>query len=598
MKKIYILLSFTLFATIFSCTKNVLDKKPLGIISDAVVWEDQTLIEAFLTQVYTEMSIWDNEMYMPGNSSQDWFMMYFIDHMADESKANSTWSGNAYRLKFGNINENGTFDSRGLGLLEWWERAYATIRRLNEFIARVPNSPVDKAWATKRVAEARFIRAFNYFSMAKRYGGVPIITKAQNISDPAEELFVKRNTEKEVYDFVLSEIDACANDLPEVIPGDDYGRPSKYAAIALKSRAALYAASIAAYGKGPQVDGVVGIENSLKNDYYQKSYDASKLIMSSGKYALYNGDADKVTNFRNIFMKKQNSEAIFVRTHDNLPKDPGGNGTNYDFYQTPAPNAWGAGNIDGVYLEMAEEFEYADGRSGTLNRTAIQEGLWTTQDLWKDKDPRFYATIYTHNTMWKGSPLDFHQGVLDANGNLILTGSYQGILARALNGETGFGVLKYLDETKDNNSNIYGSKTDWIVFRYAEILLNYAEAAFALGKTAEALDAINQIRNRAGIALLSSIDLNKIKHERKVELAFEGHRYWDLRRWRTAVTDLTRYFSGLQYILDYNTRKLKLVVIDKIDGGAMPAFFEKNYYFPITPARRANNPNLVENPGY
>lgn len=592
MKKIQILLLSLVIITSFGCIKNVLDKKPLGTISDANVWQDQVLIEAFLTQVYTEMSIWDNEMYIPNNSSQHWFMMYMIDHMADESKANSTWSGNAYRLKLGNLTENGTG-----GLLEWWERAYVSIRRLNEFIERVPNAPVDKAWATKRVAEARFIRAYNYFSMVKRYGGVPLIIKAQSLEDPKEELFVRRNTEKEVYDFVISEVDACANDLPEVIADADYGRPSKYAALALKSRAALYAASIADYGSGPQKDGVVGIEKSLKNQYYQNSYDASQQIIQSNKYGLYNADADKATNFRNVFLVEKNKEAIFVRTHDNKPKDGGGNGTSYDFYQMPAPNAWGAGNIDGVYLEMAEEFEYRDGTPGTLDRAAIQTGLWTTQQLWANKDPRFYATIYTHNTMWKGNPLDFHQGVLDASGNLVLTGSYNNIQARALNGNTGFGVLKYLDESNDGNDR-HTSKTDWIVFRYAEILLNHAEAALALGKPGEALQYINDIRNRAGIAPLTSVNLDKIKHERKVELAFEGHRYWDLRRWRTAVSELTRYFSGLQYILDYNTLKLKLVVINSIDGGAKPTFFEKNYYFPITPARRANNPNLVENPGY
>ncbi len=598
MKKIYIIITFFLVGLSMSCTKNVLDKKPLGIMSDAVVWEDQVLIEAFLTQVYTEMSIWDNEMYMPGNSSQDWFMMYFIDHMADESKANSTWSGNAYRLKLGNLNETGTFDSRGLGLLEWWERAYVTIRRLNEFIARVPNSPVDKEWAKKRVAEARFIRAFNYFSMVKRYGGVPILTKAQNIGDPKEELFVSRNTEKEVYDFVIKEVDECMVDLPAVVPQSEYGRPSKYAALALKSRAALYAASIADYGKGPENGGVVGINNGLKNEYYQKSYDASKEIMNSGIHRLYNDNPDKVRNFRDIFMVERNPEAIFVRTHDNLDKDAGGNGSNYDFYQTPAPNAWGTGNIDGVYLEMVESFQLKDGSSGKLDRSVIQNGVWTHEELWKDKEPRFFATIYTHGTMWKGTPLDFHQGIVDETGTLIFTGSVNGIPARALNGETGFGALKYLDESKDNNSNIYGSKTDWIVFRYAEVLLNFAEAALALGKSGEALDAVNQIRDRGGVARLTSISLAGIKHERKVELAFEGHRYWDLRRWRTAVTELTRNFSGLHYMLDAETGKVRLWVIDNIDGGAMPTFFEKNYYFPITPGRRANNPNLVENPGY
>ena len=92
------------------------------------------------------------------------------------------------------------------------------------------------------------------------------------------------------------------------------------------------------------------------------------------------------------------------------------------------------------------------------------------------------------------------------------------------------------------------------MFRYAEILLNYAEAAFELGKPTEALDAINQIRDRAGIALLTSIDREKIRQERKVELAFEGNRYWDLRRWRTAETDLSIPFSGLRFYLNYNTK--------------------------------------------
>ena len=143
------------------------------------------------------------------------------------------------------------------------------------------------------------------------------------------------------------------------------------------------------------------------------------------------------------------------------------------------------------------------------------------------------------------------------------------------------------------------SSTDYLVFRYGEILLNLAEAAFELGETGEALEAVNDIRKRAGISPLESVDRDKIRHERKVELAFEGHRYWDVRRWRIAVDVLSKPNSGLRYILDYETGKYQLQILDNVDGtGTSPNFYEHNYYFPITLSRTGNNSNLQENPGY
>jgi len=155
-----------------------------------------------------------------------------------------------------------------------------------------------------------------------------------------------------------------------------------------------------------------------------------------------------------------------------------------------------------------------------------------------------------------------------------------------------------MDEAIAIVPNIGTSRTDWIVFRYAEILLNLAEAAFELGYTAEALDAINQIRDRAGIAQLTSIDLDKIRHERKIELAFEGNRYWDVRRWRTAEIDLSKSFSMLRFIIDYTTRKFKLEILPNWDGLPVPLFYPRHYYMPITLARTNNNTNLLENPDY
>lgn len=592
MKKIINILLICLSVST-SCT-DVLQKEPLDIISDATVWNDKTLIDAFLNQCYIEMYVFDNESPNMLNSSANWQMLYMIDNISDECKANVTWSNNAYQYKFGNLKIQG-------GLLEWWDVPYKTIRKLNEFIERVADSPVDAAVVKQRIAEARFLRAFEYFSMVKRYGGVPLVTSVQQSSDSKEILYPKRDKEQVIYDFILSEMDAIVEDLPASYGSADYGRPSKFAALALKSRAALYAGSIAQYGT-VQLDGVVGINNSSANSYYQKAYDAAVLIMNSGIHSLYNKDANKVTNFRNVFMVEKNSEAIFVRQHDANNKDAGGNGTNYDFYQCPLPNAWGDGNTDGPYLEMVEEFEYVDGTSGKLDRNAVSQGLWTTDQLWANKDPRFFASIYTMNTSWQGIKLDYHNGILTTDGTIVTTGSYNGILANGpqlKDNGTGFGVLKYLDESKNNKTDLMNSKTDWIVFRYAEILLNYAEAAYELNKPADALAAINQIRSRAGIATLASVDREKIRHERKVELAFEGHRYWDLRRWRIAKTALTQNFSGLRYVLDYNTSKFKLIINDKIDGAvSTPAFYDRNYYFPITLNRTGSNPNLVENPGY
>lgn len=595
MNKIFILLFVS--GMLISCNKQVLDKEPLDIISDANVWGDKSLVNAYLTHIYYEMYWLANESGGAGWDGDGFYAEFEVNEVSDECFPQwRDWNpSTAFRYKYGNLTIGG-------GLLEWW--GYSTIRSINQFIERVPTSPLSPGEIKAKIAEARFLRAFCYFAMVKRYGGVPLITKVQSLNDPQDELYPKRDKEAAIYDFIISETDAIANDLPEEATGDDLGRASKYAALALKCRAALYAGSIAEFGT-VQLDGVVGIPADKAATYYQTAYDAADVIMKSNKYALYNNDADKVTNFRNLFLVKNNSEAIFVKRHDNVNNFTGGNGWSIDFFNCPRPQAWSRGLYDQAYLELAESFEHVDGTPGTLDRTAVQQGLWTTEDLWANKDPRFFATFYTQNSMWKGAKLDFHRGIRLPDGTIQTDGSYNGTLA---NGDqdyegTCIGILKYLDESHDNmagaNSGWPTSSQDWQIFRYGEVLLNYAEAAFELGKPADALDAINQIRNRAGIAPLTSITRDQVRHERRVELAFEGHRYWDLRRWRTAVTDLSKTWSGIRYVLDIATGKYKIIIVNNIDGASnVPQFRPENYYFPITIARTSNNPNLVENPGY
>ena len=595
MNKKVLLTIITIFVMLLnSCQEDVLDKVPLDMITDEAVWNDADLIDAFLTQCYAETYVFtqdcsDDEQY---GRSDMWFGMFDVIDLSDEAK--HAWGPGA-------SGKNGTIRIGG-GTLEWWEYSYKVIRSLNEFIEKVPDAPVSDDFKKERTAEARWVRAFNYFSMVKRYGGVPLITEAQAIDTPEDELYPTRNTEKEIYDFVISEMDGIVDDLA-VVGGTDAGRATQGAALALKSRAALYAGSIAQFGT-IQLDGILGLNSSEATSYYQKSYDASKTLIESGNYALFNNYDDKIMNYRNLFIDKDHSEVIFAKKHTYTSKHSGGNGWGWDFFCCPSPQAWGGGNCVAVYLEMVEEYEYADGTPGALDRDAIQQGLYSTNEFWANRDPRFYASIYTQNTVYQDAAIDFHYGIRKPDGEITLE-SYQGLAAignqytTIVRSGTSFGVLKYLDESKSNFEAPATSGTDYQVFRYGEILLNFAEAAFELDKPGEALDAINQIRARAGVAELTEIDRDKIRHERKIELAFEGHRYWDLRRWRTAANDLTRDFSGLNYVLDYETGKYQLQILPHIDGiTSQPVFHEYNYYLPITLTRTGNNANLVENPGY
>ena len=570
-----------------SCNKGVLDKKPLNIISEDVVWSDPALINAYLTQCYNEMGFINDTEY-GGNGA--WFALATQTNIADECTVG--WEGYDDGYSGGKsfmLRIDKTFT-------DWW--GYPLVRKLNVFLEKLPGSPINADLKTKNTAEARFLRAYAYFNMVKRYGGVPLITKTQKMDAPHDELYAKRDKEEVVYNFIISEIDAIVNDLKDV--QNDGGRPTKYAALALKSRVTMYAGSISSWGQ-VKLDGVVGIPWDKSLEYWQKSYDASKSIISSGKFALYNKTPnDKVANFRNIFLDKNNQEVIFSEIYNGQA----GKGHSWDFMNDPyGYHVWACGAESVAYLEMVEEFENKDGSSGIIDRQRIQNGyLWTMDELFGEKDPRFHASILTQGSKWMGNTIDVYRGIIKEDG-IIDESDYKGLAGRGRSSSdrkyaTPFMMLKHLDESLGIAPGPGTSMTDWIVFRYAEILLNFAEASFELGKPLESLDAINQIRARAGIALLKSIDRQKIRHERKVELAFEGNRYWDVRRWRTAEVDLSIPFSSMKFILDYTTRKFKLQIIKNIDGLPTATFSARHYYFPIGLARTNNNPNLVENPDY
>lgn len=596
MKKFKYLYSIIiLFAVLTACTGDILDKKPLDIISDEDVWKSPELVKTYINAVYSNMAILyaDNEIYYP--AKDPWNMTEIIT-LADEGSPD--WDGHIDRVpKYGNMISTSMF-------LSWW--GYDQLYQMNYLLERLPEEPGMSDEEKKAfIAETRYLRAYSYFHMVKLFGGVPLITKPQKIDDSIEEIYPVRNTEEEIYNFILAELDAIVNDLPEEVAPGEYGRPTQNTALALKSRAAMYAASIAKYGS-VKLDGIVGIPASKADSYWQTSYEASKKIIeysevNNAKLALYNKFPDnKAENYRQIFLDQRNSEVIWARSFLGAPGAGEGPMNLWNLCNSPRNlHPWIGGQDCAVYLEMADEYENADGTSGKLDVVSLDKGMFTIDELFGNKEPRFFGSLYTENTDFYGRTVRMYDGIIDLEGNLVTSGNYKGINAQpAKNKQNGFGVLKYCTGSE------WPQSTDWIIFRYGEILLNYAEAAFELGKYNEALDAVNQVRERAGVPPYSEIDMDKIRHERKIELAFEGQRYWDLRRWRTATSDLTKKFHTLRFILDYASyetdpfnAKYKVSVVPA-DYGREAVFYEQNYYFPITPGRIANNKNLVENPGY
>lgn len=599
-------------AGLVSCD-SYLEKESFDIITPEQVWQDPKLINAVLVNLYDglqteDFNYWYRDQWRlmnPTSLSDEAQGSFQKDPMFDNGNASYTYEDALFEQKFSD--------------------RYKSIRNCNDFIVQLKSaqalSDSDKQLL---LAEVRFLRAMQYFTLVKRYGGVPVIDEPQ-VYDPnnIEALQVPRNKEVEVYDFIINECLDAAKYLPVTRGASDRYRAETGAALALVSRAALYAGSIAKYGT-VQLDGVVGIPASEASRFFQSAYNASQELLNSGRYALYNKKPDdKSQNYCDMFLKGNgnNGEYIFQRQYNVA----GGRGHDWDKRNAPFSfrgGGWGCGMAP--TLEMIEEYEYTDGSTGTLrltdgNNTSLR--FENPYDLFQDKDPRMAASVYLPGSPISGSIMEWRRGIIDANGNrYVATSQPDGGNQVVIDGKTyvtsgkdggadagdasktGFYQKKFFDETL-TDMNMGKSETPWPVFRLGEIYLNLAESAFELGKDAEAQTAVNTVRARAGMPQLVSIDMAKIRHERKVELAFETHRFWDMKRWRIAHLDVSlgglNGFRGSALYPWYNISDEKYT-FEK--GANTPkkkrVFLEKNYYTKINGDDMNSNPKLVQNPGY
>lgn len=575
--------------TFSSCINDFLDRKPLNVISDDNVWSSESAVQAYMAGMYESMFV----------EPHGWLLNWGTQgHFTDESMRSYSW-GYPYTPTFAN-----DFMSQDA----FWANTYKSIRVVNEFFQKLPSSSIAEDMKERYIAEAHFIRAFYYFTLVKRFGGVPILKEVQEYSgNNIEDLKVPRDTEESVWNFVAEECDLAMNGLPESYGASEQFRATKYAAAALKSRAMLYAGTISKYGN-VQLNGLVGIPADKANSYFEKSLNASDIIIKSGKYSLYEKNDDKAANYQNLFLDKTlHEEAIYVKAFAVPDK-----GHNFD-YAMAAPSFkidWGTNTSP--TLELVESYEYTDGTPGTLKvNDASGNPIVYDQadDIFKNKDPRFFASVLYPNCPWQNSFVEIRRGIINSKGEKIeatafadkfpedpslTTSGKDGLVMQGDCSRTGFYIKKFMDPT--NRVEMDRSETNFMVFRYAETLLNYAEAAVELGRAPEALPKLNDVRKRAGIKEKSTVTLEDVRHERQVELAFENLRLWDLIRWRTATKVMNNTkFSALIPWMDYKTRKyiyekgINTMQLSK-------TFLDKNYYQPIPEVEK--NDLLIQNPGF
>ncbi len=593
MKKI-ILFLFGILAFGTSC-EDPFELTPTGIISGDIVFSDESLSNAFLSDLY-ERSLFFIES---GGTNIE---MNLVNSMGGESRNFAPWQS-----PFGRV-MNTDFNETGAGVIDYWP--YDLIRESNVFIHGLENSEkLPSSFTQVRSAEARFIRAFAYFEMVKRFGGVPLITEAQSIDATGDDLFVKRNSEKEIYDFIGSEMDAIAELLPSVADID--GRINKWTALALKSRAMLYAASVANFGK-VQLDGLLGFPQSEANTYYKKALDASKEIIDNGPYSLYRKSEDKVKNFSDLFLDEVNNpEVILAEKFDQTA----GKSHSWDITGTPAGFGFAWNSNYPVYMETLENFDFVDGTSGKVDRAMYDDKTEIDPDWYfEQRDPRMRASIFYPGTEFKGGRVFFHRSTdyTDPATGTVKRSTSEGFIIPGSDGWPGAGHPRHVGgnptgllirkRINPSTPDGVGSSTDIIIIRLAEVMLNYVEAAYYLGDPYGDMASIlnDQIRDRAGMPALSTSEIteDKIRQERRVELAFEEHVFWDLRRWRIAVEELDnvqKHRTHFRY--NYDTGKYTIKLADG-DLGRVRLFKERNYYYALGLNRIADNPNLVENPGY
>jgi hypothetical protein len=475
-----------LILMVTACTK-VLDKKDLNAINQDDVWNDIELATAAVNNIY-------------GQSLPEWSTEF-----ADYSEESDGGGGYMY----GQLTENS---------VSYWP--YNQIRDINVVLANVGKGSLKEADKKQLKGEAFFFRAWQYFEMAKRYGGVPLVLEPQKIED---DLFVERATTTATFQQILKDLDSAINTLPTVAATNlalNNGRVHKGTALAVKGRVLLFYAS-------PQFD-----PPQTATGRWQAAYDANK---AAKEYLLANGFG-LFSSFGGLWYNEMNKEVIFTRRYQ-FTTGVASSFHNWSASTRPLDVSQGATGGNRPTWEIAKAFPMKDGK---MINDPTSTFTYDQTHFWRNRDPRFYETIVYNGAPWglgisAPQPGRIQYNYVSAESNSPTV--------------TGFYMRKAVDSTQ-TSIQAFNSGTDWIELRYAEVLMNLAEAANEIGKPDESYTELKALRARAGIAAgtgglyglkanMSKAEMREaVLFERQIEFAFEAKRFWDLRRLRLFETKL------------------------------------------------------------
>lgn len=536
-----------------SCNDWLDDVEQTSKVSDEIVWEQESSVDAYINSFYTYL-----HSYGPFGTAQ------YQGNLTEALTDTFNYGGSSIGARFGHayflMTTPNSITADGDCMYSIWNNVYNHIRRVNQFLelqkkySEFPDN-MNLRWE----AQARFFRAFLYFQLAKRHDGVIIYDELP--TDGQRD----RSTAEQTWDFIAADLDFAALNLPEAWDAANYGRVTKGAAYALKSRAMLYAAC--------QCDD----DAEKQTSYWQAAFDAAEDVEELMIYALEKDYANA--------WKGNNSESILEFNYDK------NNGPyhSFDKYYTPACDGYEFGGLGAPTQEMVECYETKDGKK-------VDWTPWhstTTQTPPYDQlEPRFHATVIYRGCTWKGKKMDC--SVAGVNGEWAKYGPENGTnYGKTI---TGYYLRKLLDESLIDVKNVESSQP-WVEIRFAEVLLNKAEAAFRLKQNGLALESLNKVRARVGLPNKTYSNDEQlfadIRNERKVELAYEGHLFWDMRRWKLAHIEYNHYrthgfkINGANNTYEY----IECDLADRL-------FNEKYYILPIPPTERQNNLSIEQYPSW
>jgi starch-binding outer membrane protein, SusD/RagB family len=427
---------------------------------------------------------------------------------------------------------------------------------------------------TRLVAEAKFLRAYIYFLLVERFGGVPIVTQSYGFDD---DVNFARASFDECVAFIDKDLTEAIPDLPERYASTDsnFGRATQNACKALRSRLYLYAASP-----------LFNPNNDISR--WEKAAEAAAALLDAG-YTLH---PDYTTLF-NQPSGSANNEIIFARTFSstNAHQAPMHNlGRRYGAY-----GGWWASN--GPSQNLVDDYDMINGEppfiySGGVKSINPDSG-YDPENPFQDRDPRFDATILYDGSIYRGEQLEMW---IASDGE---SWGYDSYRESGDNPRTNYVLRKFMPDASIPVSWQQQYTNPWIIFRLGEIYLNYAEAMFELGDEATCREYISKVRERVGMpAIPESVTGEELRsrlyNERRIELAFEEHRYWDIRRWKIAIDVENRPLMGLDIVKDVETGVKTYTPVQLLER----IFEERNYLLPIESNEIRRNPGMVQNPGW